>query len=262
MAPGSLNPFIYVVVGALFADAAIEMAFVTSMVAYLHQAAHGPFRVADSSGSSFLLSGNPAKLIVNQGHTTNGAAGTGVVLVGIGGFLTLALESRSRKRVSRQCPFLLPANDISSQGLWQYGESSPVFLLWALVVILSWLLTLVALIYTFTVTAATSHQSINLTTASVNSYPAVYPENQWTPETWFKTVLALPLASSSDSNQIRQHLHIMQGWRWNLIPMLILGFILVVLVILELLGYGESRGQYGTTSSSDNEARTKSQLKE
>ncbi|KAK2066398.1 hypothetical protein P8C59_000225 [Phyllachora maydis] len=241
MAPGSLNPFIYVVVGALFADAAIEMAFVTSMVAYLHQAAHGPFRVADSSGSSFLLSGNPAKLIVNQGHTTNGAAGTGVVLVGIGGFLTLALESRSRKR---------------------YGESSPVFLLWALVVILSWLLTLVALIYTFTVTAATSHQSINLTTASVNSYPAVYPENQWTPETWFKTVLALPLASSSDSNQIRQHLHIMQGWRWNLIPMLILGFILVVLVILELLGYGESRGQYGTTSSSDNEARTKSQLKE
>lgn len=100
MASNSLLRHMAVMTFLVFADSAVEMGFVSSMVAYLHRGADGPFTVTNPNGGSFLLSGVPANLIVNQGHTTNGAAGTGVVLIGLVGALALALEHRSRKKVS------------------------------------------------------------------------------------------------------------------------------------------------------------------
>jgi len=100
--------------------------------------------------------------------------------------------------------------------------------------LLSALLTLSALIYTFVVTHQTDHQSIDLAIAAQNPEPLAYPQDKWTPENWFVAVLALPLAHDSDRQTIRNHLRLMRGWRWNLIPLFILGVVVCVLAGLEL----------------------------
>ncbi|KAL2021148.1 hypothetical protein VTK56DRAFT_7454 [Thermocarpiscus australiensis] len=195
-------------------DAAISMGLVTSMVAFLHGYGAGPFEVADPAGSSFLLAGEPANLVTDHGHTTNGAGGTALVLVGFGGIIALLLERRSRRK---------------------HLKSSPAFYLWALIVVLSWLLTLVALIYTFVETSLTDGQHIDLGVAERNPAPARYPDDRWTPESWYAAVLELPLVRDADRNAIVRNLGLMRGWRWNLIPLFVLGFVLVVLVVLDML---------------------------
>lgn len=89
-------------------DAAISLGLVSSMVAFLHSSGRGPFAVASPAGSPLLLAGEPANLVVNQGHTANGAGGTALVLVGFGGSIALWLEHRSRKKVSRPFVLLIP----------------------------------------------------------------------------------------------------------------------------------------------------------
>lgn len=84
-------------------DAAISLGLVSSMVSFLHSYGRSPFEVAYPEGSSFLLAGKPANLVTDQGHVTNGAGGTALVLVGGGGFIALMLERRTRKRVSAFC---------------------------------------------------------------------------------------------------------------------------------------------------------------
>lgn len=124
--------------------------------------------------------------------------------------------------------------------LWQYGKSSPFYYLWALITILSWLLTLTALIYTFVLTNAHSHQTINFALAVATS-PKPYPRDFWTPENWYTQVNELPLVHDGDHNTLKKKLRLMRGWRYNLIPFMILGFILMVLVIVELLRFRKSR---------------------
>lgn len=86
-------------------DGAITLGLVSSMVAFLHRSGRGPFEIAHPLGSAFLLAGHPASLVTNQGHTTNAAGGTALVLIGAGGLVALSLEKRARKRVScGSCP--------------------------------------------------------------------------------------------------------------------------------------------------------------
>lgn len=115
--------------------------------------------------------------------------------------------------------------------------------------ILSSMLTLAALIYTFVLTAQTDDQTINLTLAAASPDPTMYPADKWTPETWFIAVLALPLAHTSDRRDIQNHLRLMRGWRWNLIPLFILGVVVAGLAARELLSgrrwtEGESREKF------------------
>lgn len=85
----------------LAVDAAVTMGLVSTMVAFLHNDGKGPFVLSPGSGSHvLLLAGEPANLVVNQGHTTNAAGGTALILVGFGGSIALWLERRSRKKVS------------------------------------------------------------------------------------------------------------------------------------------------------------------
>ncbi|KAK4236159.1 hypothetical protein C8A03DRAFT_17162 [Achaetomium macrosporum] len=198
----------------LAVDAAISVGLVSSMVAFLHHYGRGPFPVANPAGSYFLLAGEPANLVTDQGHTTNAAGGTALVLVAFGGMIALWLERRSRKK---------------------RDSSSPVFYLWALIVLLSWLLTLVALIYTFVETSKTGNQFIDLAVAEANPAPVKYPDNRWTPENWYSAVLDLPLVRDNNRRIISGNLTIMRAWRWNLIPLFILGFVLLALVALEVL---------------------------
>lgn len=127
----------------------------------------------------------------------------------------------------------------------QYGKSSPVFYFWTLFTVLSWLLTLGALVYTFVVTVQTDAQGIDFAVAENNAFPKVYPDDQWTPENWLSNVLQLPLANEADADQIRFHLQIMRGWRWNLVVMLGLGFVLMDLALTEVLRSMRSRVRYG-----------------
>ncbi|KAK0634919.1 hypothetical protein B0T17DRAFT_502515 [Bombardia bombarda] len=225
MATQSLMKYIYFALLLLAIDAAISLALVSSMVAFLHTKGRGPFAITFIiNGPLVHLAGEPANLMVNQGHVTNGAGGTALVLVGFGGLIALWLENRSRKT---------------------QGKSSPIFYLWVLIVVLSWLLTLSALIYVFKVTATTAGQSISLVLATDYQAPAKYPQDDWTPETWFSAVLNRPLVSQSDRDVIAHNLRLMRGWRLNIIPLFILGFVLMTLVIVEMVRMRKSRGTYG-----------------
>lgn len=97
--PASNLKFIYVVLGLLVADAIISLAFLSTMVNFLHTVGGGPYRVTGPNGDIFLMHGEPKGLLTNQGHTTNGAGGVAVVLIGFGGLFALIKEHKSRKKV-------------------------------------------------------------------------------------------------------------------------------------------------------------------
>jgi len=222
--PTSYLKYIYVVLGLLVADAIISLAFLSTMVNFLHTVGAGPYRVIPPNGDSFLMHGEPANLLTNQGHTTNGAGGTVVVLLGFGGLIALIKENKSRKK---------------------HGKSSPLFTAWAVAVILTWLLILTALIYTNVVTEKTSGQSIDLKALALNHYPIKYMNDDWTPENWYKQVLKLPLEEGLVPKAIRQNLRVQMGWRYNLIALFIVASALVVLVVLEVLATRKHQGRYG-----------------
>jgi hypothetical protein len=211
------------VLALLMIDAIIELAFISSMVRWLHYTAGGQFEVIvpeTQDKMSFSLHGKPKNLLLNQGHTSNGAAGTAFVLVGLGGILVLTLRHR-----------------VSTNGRWAKHVSNS-YIAWLISTILTALLTLAALAYTFSVTAATRGQSIDIATAASldnRPYPnyVAYPKDDWTPETWFEAVLQLTLVDSSQRSDIEHHLTIMRAWKWNLIPLFLLGLMLSVVAVLE-----------------------------
>lgn len=79
-------------------DAVIEVGMVGAMVGFLHDRA-GKFFTVNGPSGSFRLHGKPAGLLVDQGHTSNGAAGTAFVLVGWLGYLVIFYERRRARRV-------------------------------------------------------------------------------------------------------------------------------------------------------------------
>lgn len=210
-----------VLLGLLMIDASIEFAFISYMVSWLHHTAGGDFEIIAPSTSdklSFPLHGKPEVMYVNQGHTSNAAAGTAFVLVGIGGIISLMLRHHWTKK-GMLGTFVTASHQI-----------------WILTTILSALLTLAALIYTFVLTKLHSIHHINLDVAvSLDNRPypnyVAYPLDQWTPETWFVRVLELQLVYPAERNDIVRQLRIMRAWRWNLIPMFILGLGLCVIAV-------------------------------
>lgn len=103
-----------------------------------------------------------------------------------------------------------------------------------MIVLLSFLLTLVALIYTFVETSMTGGQTIDLGVAEANPAPTRYPDGRWTPENWYAALLELPLVNPNNRRVISGNLGMMRGWRWNLVALFVLGFVLLVLVGLEV----------------------------
>lgn len=97
--------------------------------------------------------------------------------------------------------------------------------------VLAVLFTLSALIFVFLVTNETRGQRI-LSSIATSRVP--YPAEKWTPETWYKAVLELPLANRWQHNLISTKVVIMVAWRWILIP----------LFLLDLLALGFSVREY------------------
>ena len=185
-------------------DSILELSFISSMVRWLHVRAGKAFEIA-YNGSTYSLHGKPVGLLVDQGHTSNGAAGTAFVLIGVGGILVLWLRSRNNTRLTR--------------GLHTF---------WLVMTVLSALLSLAALIYVFVLTGKHAGQRIDEGVASQlgnRPYPdyVAYPLEFWTPENWFDAVLKLDLVEASDRGAIDLRVAVMRGWRYNLIPLFILG---------------------------------------
>ncbi|KAI1763891.1 hypothetical protein GGR53DRAFT_495914 [Hypoxylon sp. FL1150] len=199
-------------VGLLMVESIIELSFVSSMVAWLHRRASQGFTV-HYSGSTYLLAGEPLNLMVDQGHTSNGAAGTAFVIIGLGGILGLWLRSWSRNK---------------SGGAATFGRS--IYYLWLSFNIPAFLLTTGALAYVFAVTNAHEGQTIDAALAAgLNGHK--YPLGYWTPQNWFSAVLGLDLVDARDD--IQSHLSVMRGWQYNLIPMFIVQLGETVLALWE-----------------------------
>jgi hypothetical protein len=88
----------------------------------------------------------------------------------------------------------------------------------AILLLLSTLLSLAALIYTFVVTNQTKHQTIS---SSIAQTGAKYPSDNWTPENWYKALLNVPLDDDSLISTFKTHIRLMEAWRWMLIPLFI-----------------------------------------
>lgn len=210
----------------LAADATIELGFVTSMVSYLHAGAPSGAFVVNNGPGTYVMAGKPLHMLVDQGHTSNGAAGTALVLIGIVG--TLALVGR-----------------------WRYpGKALTRFLyyFWLVAQVPALLLTLAALAYVFAVTNKHKNQTIDQSVFSGSSTGSsggstVYPLDQWTPQNWFAAVLAqLDLADPNLRSDLTMHLHIMRGWQYNLIPMLLLQIAETALAFMDFMRWRRSGG--------------------
>jgi hypothetical protein len=93
----------------LMLNSVLEVGFVGSMVGFLHDRAGDYFTINTDSGP-VNLHGKPKGLLADQGHTSNGAAGTALILVGVLGLLTIFSE---RRRAAKVCPFIIPLLSIS-----------------------------------------------------------------------------------------------------------------------------------------------------
>ncbi|KAK7428219.1 hypothetical protein QQZ08_005285 [Neonectria magnoliae] len=195
--PGS-RIALYAALALLMVVAIVELSFISAMVGWLHGTASGTFDFR-LDGSIYPLNGHPKNLIVDQGHTSNGAAGTAFVLVGLGGFVVLWLRSRP------------------SPGRF----SNALYHVWLAVNVLSLLLVLTALIYVFVVTNKHKGQDI-IPAVAARLNGRKYALESWAPQNWFSAVLDLDLVDSGVRSNIASRLRIMRGWQYNLIPFFII----------------------------------------
>jgi hypothetical protein len=242
-------------------DSLLEVGFIGSMVSYLHQSHKDiPFLIAaiPPSTPEFGLYPKPAHVSVNQGHTSNGAAGTALILVSILGFLVLWLEKRGRRitgqRRSGEYTHVRTTSDGAGNTHTRKERHLPrdfawLYPTWVVFTVLSFLLTLSALIYTFVITHQTSSSRIDVSLA-ISTYEnrngAVvfpYPGDTWTPETWFKQVLKLGFVEEGEKGDIRTHVRLMEGWRFNLIPLFLLGGAVMGLAVVGWVGRRTGRGE-------------------
>jgi hypothetical protein len=204
----SPRPLLYVALGLLMIVAIIELSFISAMVGWLHGTASGTFTFRYRN-TGHTMKGEPANLITDQGHTANGAAGTAFVVVGLGGIIALFLRNRHNP-----------------------GKFSRLFYnTWLVFNVLSLLLVLTALIYTFVVTNQHDDQDIVPGFAAQLEPGQKYPLESWTPQNWFAAMLDLNLTSDSERSDIESHLRIMRGWQYNLIPFFIIHLVETVLAL-------------------------------
>jgi hypothetical protein len=189
---------LHVLIGLLLIDTIIEVAFISSTVAWLRSTARHKAIFFVYNGGVHILSGLPRDLITSQQHMSNGAAVTVFAIVGLGGIVSLRLRNRNRLATDRVASF--------ARGLYY---------LWLYLHIPALLLTIGALVYVFVVTNPLEGQIIDRAFA-VKLIGRPYPRHTWTPQNWFSAVLRLRLKSGRE--EIQRHLAIMRAGEYNLIP--------------------------------------------
>ncbi|KAI0133963.1 hypothetical protein BJ170DRAFT_608112 [Xylariales sp. AK1849] len=196
-------------IGLLMVVSVIELGFISSTVGWLHQTGSKGFAF-EYNNSVYILVGTPSCFLVDQGHTSNGAAGTASILIGLGGIIALWLRNRSQLRGG--------------------GLGFTIYYIWLALQVPALLLTIGALGYVFAVTNAHEGQIIDVALATGSS-GSPYPLDTWTPQNWFSAVLELDLISGRDD--ILSHLRLMTGWQYNLIPFFIIQLFETALAFVE-----------------------------
>lgn len=222
-----------IALGALMTVSILELSFIVGMVGWLLDTASGTF-VIRYNGSTFDLSGEPKDIMVNQGHTSNGAAGTAFVLVGLGGILALWLRSRDNFHKSR--------------------FSVVFYHSWLVVNVLALLLTFASLVYVFVVTNAHKGQTIDVALASTLD-GRKYPTDTWTPQNWFSALLKLDIADADVRKDISDHLRLMRGWQYNLIPFFLVQLVETALAVWDAFMVRKAERSTYTDIKKDAEAQ-------
>jgi hypothetical protein len=229
----------------LMIDSAIELAFISSMVGYLHRSGANQYPF-EGPGGVILVNAKPRQLLLNEGHTSNGASGTALILISFGGFIVLWLQGRRANQVCRpdESPYLLVPTSksdsqenktklqlqLQSQDPNSLQKPSSIFLAYTVGTVISFFFVLSALAFTFAVTNQSKGQSIDVTLAAQFQGHA-YPALNWTPGNWTKALLALPLTSGKDVAYLTHWLHVIEGWKWNLIPLLLISLVVASLSV-------------------------------
>ncbi|KAI1436565.1 hypothetical protein GGR50DRAFT_229767 [Xylaria sp. CBS 124048] len=182
-------------------DSIIQMCFASSIVAWIEHTVRIQIFRFRVDGSKYHLSGLPRHFILGQIYTTNGAAGTAIVVV-VAGILALWLRRRSQHSTGK------------------LATSSRIFYYcWLSLNLPALLLTSVALGYAVAIAKAQAGQTIDVPLA-VRLNGSTYSQGTWTPQSWFSAVMGLDL--TRDREDLKQHLHIIQWWQYNLILMFVL----------------------------------------
>jgi len=196
----------------------VELGLVSSIVSYIHLQGPQVWQISPSSSSSansFPLDRIPAHLHLNAGHVSNAAAGLGFFL----GLLGIYIAFRERRYATHKASF---------------GTPLFIFFTFATFAVLEFLLAMAALIYSFVYDNMTKGNTISLARAS-QEVGQHYAEDNWAPGTWFSAVLALPLESQSDRDEITKHIHVMKASKWMLVPIFIFAFFVMVAGVFGLM---------------------------
>jgi hypothetical protein len=193
-----------------------NLGMISSMVGFLHDQKDnvGTYQV-NWPDNTVQLKVEPAHLWVDQGHESNGVAGYGFFL-GLFGLYVAWRQRRRQSTVSR----ITRKHYNNSSTVANPFQQKPSTTLLALFILqlLAVLFTLSAVIFVFLVTNQTKGQSIS---PDIARSDVAYPEHKWTPETWFKAVRDLPLASQHHHDNISSHITTMVAWKWMLVPIFI-----------------------------------------
>lgn len=194
--------------GLLSALSISNLGLISSMVGFLHDQKDnvGSYKVNWPEPAQLHVL--PKHLWVDQGHTSNGVAGYGFFL----GLFGLYVAWRQRRR--------------------QNSNPSKSLLALTVLQLLAVLFTLSAFIFVFVVTYQTTNQGINPSEVRPN---LAYSVDKWTPETWFKAVLDLPLARDDQRHHISKNVRNMVAWRWMLIPILLTDAVAFGVSVREML---------------------------
>ncbi|KAK8073218.1 hypothetical protein PG994_004117 [Apiospora phragmitis] len=224
----------------LICSALIEVGLLSTTLAWLRTTASAGFHFYDGvhpDSPQYTLWGEPANLLLTQTYVALADAGATFLLVGAGGFLALWSRGRHLRLHNRHSYHLRHTSSLRARALLYayYG--------WVALQVPLLLFTAATLGYVYNVTAARQGQDIRIEAAmnasSSSGGADPYPLDSWTPQSWFPAVLNLDLVESR--GDVKAAVSIMNGWFWNLCPMLVLQLAVVVLAKLELVQWRRAR---------------------
>lgn len=224
----------------LICSSLIEVGLISTTLGWLRGTASAGFHFYDGvspDSAMYTLSGEPANFLMTQVYVALAdAGGAAFLLVGAGGFLALWARRRHLRLYHRHSYHLRHTSSLKSRTLLH------CYYAWIGLQIPLLLFTAATMGYVFNVTAARQGQGIRIEAAmqaSSNGGAEPYPLDTWTPQSWFPAVLDLDLVESR--GDVRAAVSIMDGWYWNLCPMLVIQLVVAILAMLELVQWRRSR---------------------
>ncbi|RWA06953.1 hypothetical protein EKO27_g8153 [Xylaria grammica] len=196
LTPSLTSYLLRVILVMLIVNSVLEIGFASASAIWLRGLQHRVFHFF-AYGSRHHLAGLPASFIVNHVNTSIAAAVSGLMM-GAWGLVALWMRNLTQYRTGAFAKYS------------RYG-----YYLWVSANVPSLVLTVVAIIYVFTVSKVKTGHRID-TQLAVELNGAPYTRDTWTPQTWLAAVLKLKLLR--DREDISDQLKLMEGWQFNNIP--------------------------------------------